>query len=158
MAIRFQHLLDSRTNFKVLAELLNEDELVFIYTHIPERGNPVAFVIRYVERTSPPRVTRLSHSREDFSQIDNAIVFTPTPEPTMSNKAIFEAFLKHHRAFAGYRRELTHSYEYVLTNKGIVFYISGAFNWQHTSKGPLYWTNLSTLWINMVEDLNLNNR
>ena len=71
----------------------------------------------------------------------------------MTDKKVFKKFLKAHRAFKKYKRNITKLNKFVTYDnlQGDTLMISSAFNWSHTKEGSGYWENLDNLWIELVE-------
>jgi len=67
--------------------------------------------------------------------------------------ARFEKFLKSHRAFSKYKRNITKlnafvTYDAIRLEEGM---ISSAFAWNRTTEGRGYWENLNHLWVVLLE-------
>ena len=61
----------------------------------------------------------------------------------------FVKFLKSHRAYKEYLRELDRapfSIEYLNTKCESIYYISGIITWRYTNKGQAYWSKLNKKW------------
>ena len=71
----------------------------------------------------------------------------------MTDKKVFEKFLKSHRAFSKYNRNVAKLNKFV-TYGAIPLeenMISSDFHWNHTPEGSGYWENLDSLWRGLVE-------
>ena len=67
--------------------------------------------------------------------------------------ARFEKFLKSHRAFKRYKRNVAKlnkfvTYDAIRLEEGM---ISSAFHWMHTPEGRDYWRKLDNLWVELLE-------
>jgi len=71
----------------------------------------------------------------------------------MTDKKVFKKFLKAHRAFKKYKRNITKLNKFVTYDnlQGDTLMISSDFHWNRTPEGSGYWENLDSLWRGLVE-------
>jgi len=161
MALRFQHLIDARTDFKASVSDLNQEEIDYLvsYLSIPVSQLHISYLYLYFNALG---LIVIQHGtlESTFTRSTDFFTFVPLIEHTMSNQQIFEAFLKHHRAYAGYHRERTKDYAQIFEDcaSGPGDYVSASFVWSSTAKGTSYWGNLSNKWRIMAYDLKLSKR
>jgi len=71
----------------------------------------------------------------------------------MTDKKVFEKFLKSHRAFSKYNRNIAKlnkfiTYDVIRLEECM---IRSAFEWNRTPEGMDYWENLNHLWVELLE-------
>lgn len=69
----------------------------------------------------------------------------------MSDKDLFIAFLKKHKALTAFKRNLKQDRDKILTDWLIICtnperYIGSAFHWGTTPEGTMYWYDLNEKW------------
>jgi len=154
MTIRFQHLLDSQTEFKIKRCLLNPAELAFVQNL---NGVTVA-AFYFISHDSYLSIGHMPSSGLDYFDNHRYIEFTPSVEPTLSNEQIFIMFLKKHRMYSAYKRNLATLAFPTRSSADVVDFLSGAFSWTQSPEGITKWAHLGNAWSTLVVDLNLTTR
>lgn len=82
----------------------------------------------------------------------------PAEDPKLTNEAIFTMFLKKHRKYAAFKRNLKHSTSdfFCETEVSVLRAMSGTFSWEISKEGNAMWRQLNRQWRAMCEDLNIN--
>jgi hypothetical protein len=156
--IRFQHLLDSHTDFKVLVSTLNTDELELLTRHMSQTHTYHSLYVRFTPYYNIRNIdTSGSHPDEHFNE-SPLTLFTPITEPTLSNEQIFIMFLKKHRMYSAYKRNLATLAFPPRSSADVVDFLSGAFSWTQSPEGITKWAHLGNAWSTLVVDLNLTTR
>jgi len=166
MALRFQHLVDGEINFRVDTRLLTTEEISYLTSHLNNSENYLRYMYMLYGIGFPPKAlyTDSTIYFEGTSE-DNAeyTLFVPTTEKPLSNKRIFEMFLKKHRAYSAFKREVAmqcseNTYEIIVQSKRVHQTINLSLSWASTSGRTPHWQPLHQKWMAMARDLNLNNR
>jgi len=162
--LRFQHLIDSRTRFKVASNLLSTEERNYLTSYFFNRVPADVKSLFVTFNTDGSLIVKYSSRESSIDYPGTHHLFVPPTEPTLSNVKIFEMYLKKHRAFSAFKRviaEEDHGFsykDYINERRDISQCISQAITWQNTPQGHAYWLDLRDGWVQMVSYLNLNNR
>ena len=160
MTIRFQHLLDSHTEFKVAKNILTLEEKEFMASHRSSHADH--YYVRYTYIQGLPKVTSTGNDTP-FFESHEFLLFEPSTEPTLTITQILTLFLKKHRANSKFIANLkvceTTLDELIINSyDDLGQIINFSFYWDDTAQGYHYWDSLSVGWSTLVDDFNLNNR
>lgn len=74
----------------------------------------------------------------------------------MTNEQIFRMFLKKHRKYASFKRQLDTEYISPTTARQVAKYaVDNSFIWDESEEGFEYWSEMDSKWTTMCRDLNI---